>query len=101
MKNATPVHAASAFFEYLHAPTIAFYFLGTSAFGICVLQKPKPIPHKRRWGILALVAATLLTYITEVLYYFSRFLAEAEYEPPKPAAVRCLGSILTWGPLLY
>jgi hypothetical protein len=87
--------------RYMHAPIVAFYFAGAHTIGFCVLQKPKIISHKRRRGILAFTGLTLLAYIAEVLYYFSRSLAEREYEPPKPAAIRCLGSILTWGPLLY
>lgn len=46
-------------------------------------------------------ALILIAYIAEVLYYFSRSLADADYEPPKPAALRCLGSILIWCPFLY
>lgn len=93
-----PAHyAAPAILKYTHAPAVAFYFLGTCACQLCGFQKPKrkPIPHKRRRGILVLAAATLLTYITEALYYFSRSLAQAGYEPPRPAAIRCLDSILT------
>ncbi|KAH4922016.1 hypothetical protein HBI79_182580 [Parastagonospora nodorum] len=96
-----PLSSAMTLLDYMHAPTVAFYFLGACAFGLCVLHKPKPISHKRRRGIVLLVAITLIAYITEVLYYFSRSIADWEYEPPKPAAIRCLGSILTWGPLLY
>lgn len=90
-----------ALLEYMHAPTVGFYFLGACAFGLCTLQKPKPISHKRRRGVLALSIITLLAYVTEVLYYFSRSIAKNDYEPPKPAAIRCLGSILTWSPLAY
>lgn len=43
----------------------------------------------------------LLAYTTEVIYYFSRAIKESEYEPPKPFAIRCLGSILVWSPLTY
>jgi ABC-type transport system involved in Fe-S cluster assembly fused permease/ATPase subunit len=95
------LYSAITLLDYLHAPTVGFYFLGACAFGICVLQKPLPISQKRRRGIIALAAITLVAYITEVLYYFSRSIADADYEPPKPAAIRCLGSILVWGPLLY
>jgi len=90
-----------ALLDYMHAPTVAFYFLAACAFGLCTLQKPKPISHKRRRGVLALSIVTLLAYVTEVLYYFSRSIAQAAYEPPKPAAIRCLGSILTWAPICY
>lgn len=90
-----------ALLDYLQAPTVGFYFLGASAFSLCVLQKSKPISHTRRRGIVALAAVTLVAYITEVLYYFCRSIAQPEYEPPKPAAIRCLGAILVWSPFLY
>ena len=46
-------------------------------------------------------AVILVAYITEVLYYFSNSMADWEYEAPQPAAIRCLGSVLVWGPFLY
>jgi hypothetical protein len=87
--------------HYLHMPTIAVYFLGACIFGICVLQKPLHISQNRRRGITAFTAVTLVAYIIEVLYYFTRSIADADYEPPKPAAIRCLGFILVWSPLLH
>jgi ABC-type transport system involved in Fe-S cluster assembly fused permease/ATPase subunit len=42
-----------------------------------------------------------VAYVTEVVYYFSRSIGEQDYEAPKPAAIRCLGSILVWTPLTY
>jgi ABC-type transport system involved in Fe-S cluster assembly fused permease/ATPase subunit len=87
--------------HYLHMPTITIYFLGACIFGICVLQKPLPISQNRRRGITAFTAVILVAYIIEVLYYFTRSRADANYEPPKPAAIRCLGFILLWSPLLY
>lgn len=96
-----PLYPAMALLDYMHAPTIGFYYLGACAFGLCVLQKPRPIAHARRRGILALSVVTLLAYTTEVLYYFCRSLADGEYSPPKPAALRCLGSILVWSPFCY
>jgi ABC-type transport system involved in Fe-S cluster assembly fused permease/ATPase subunit len=98
---AQPLYAGLALLDYIHAPSVAFYFLAACAFGLCTLQKPKPISHKRRRGILALATITLLAYVTEVVYYFSRSIAQYTYEPPKPAALRCLGAILTWTPLIY
>jgi ABC-type transport system involved in Fe-S cluster assembly fused permease/ATPase subunit len=95
------LYPAMVLLNYMHAPTVGFYYLGACAFSLCVLQKPRPISHKRKTGVIALAAITLLAYITEVLYYFSRSIAEPEYEPPKPAAIRCLGSILVWSPILY
>jgi ABC-type transport system involved in Fe-S cluster assembly fused permease/ATPase subunit len=86
---------------YMHAPIVAFYLIGAHTFELCVLQKPQPTSHKRRRGVLIFAAITLLAYITEVLHYLCHSLAEREYEPPKPATIRCLGSILTWSPLLY
>lgn len=50
---------------------------------------------------MLLSSIILLAYITEVLYYFSRSIAEADYEAPEPSAIRCLGSILVWSPLTY
>ncbi|KAF1850190.1 uncharacterized protein K460DRAFT_271562 [Cucurbitaria berberidis CBS 394.84] len=86
--------------DYMHAPTVGFYYLGACAFSLCILQKSKPISHERRRGVLALTVALLLSYVTEVLYYFSRSMADWQYEAPEPAAVRCLGSILVWSPLI-
>ncbi|KAL5117322.1 hypothetical protein ACEQ8H_004767 [Pleosporales sp. CAS-2024a] len=93
--------AAMALLLYMHAPAAGVYFMGASVFAMCVLQKPRPISQQRRRGTIALATLTLLAYVTEVLYYFGRSIAEREYEPPKPAAIRCLGSILVWGHFLY
>ncbi len=92
---------AIALLQYMQAPTIGFYLLGACAYSLCVLQKPQPISLKRRAGAIALSATILLAYTTEVLYYFSRSLADWFYEAPQPAAIRCLGSILVWAPTLY
>jgi ABC-type transport system involved in Fe-S cluster assembly fused permease/ATPase subunit len=98
---APPLYSAMTLLDYMHAPTVGFYYLAACAFSLCVLQKPKKISQKRRRGVLALTTITLVAYITEVLYYFSRSIADEKYEPPKPAALRCLGSILTWTPIIY
>ncbi|CAO2647649.1 Nn.00g085710.m01.CDS01 [Neocucurbitaria sp. VM-36] len=95
------LYPAMSLLEYMHAPTVGFYYLGACAFSLCILQKSQPISHKRRRGVLVLMATLLLAYITEVLYYFSRSMADWQYEPPEPAAIRCLGSILVWSPLAY
>ncbi|KAF1831639.1 hypothetical protein BDW02DRAFT_42073 [Decorospora gaudefroyi] len=95
------LYPAMALMDYMHAPTVGFYYLGACAFSLCILQKARSIPDKRRRGIVAFMFAILLAYIGEVLYYFSRSIAEQDYEPPKPAAIRCLGSILVWSPLAY
>jgi hypothetical protein len=87
--------SALAVLKYMQVPTVAFYYLGAYAFSPCVLQKAKTISYKRRKGILTLTVITLLAYTAELLYYFSRFTVEKTYEPPKPAAIRCLGSLLT------
>jgi ABC-type transport system involved in Fe-S cluster assembly fused permease/ATPase subunit len=94
-------YSATMLLDYMHAPTVGLYYLGAYAFSLCVLQRAETISHKRRRGILGLAMITLVAYITEVLYYFSRSMADNNYEPSKPAAVRCLGSILTWSPLIY
>lgn len=96
-----PLYPAIALLDYMQAPTVGFYFLGACAFSLCILQRPSSISKKRRVGVLALMTITLLAYITEVLYYFSRSVADANYEAPEPAAIRCLGSILVWSPFTY
>lgn len=101
MDRPSPLDAGAALLQYMHAPTVAFYFLAACAFALCTLQKPKSISQKRRKSTFALSVITLLAYITEVLYYFTRSIAQNDYEPPKPAAIRCLGSILTWAPISY
>ncbi|KAF2638656.1 hypothetical protein P280DRAFT_455834 [Massarina eburnea CBS 473.64] len=85
--------------DYMQAPVVCFYYLGAAAFGLCVLHKAKPISLKRRRLTIFLTLALIFGYITEVLYYFSRSLADAQYTPPQHAAIRCLGSILVWTPL--
>jgi ABC-type transport system involved in Fe-S cluster assembly fused permease/ATPase subunit len=95
------LYPAMALLHYMHAPTVGFFFLGSTAFSLCILQKPIPVSHKRRRGIVAIAALILISYVTEVLYYFSRSMADVQYTPPEPAAIRCLGSILVWGPLFY
>lgn len=95
------LYPALSLMEYMHAPTIGFFYMGACIFSICVLQKPVPISYKRRRGILLCMSTILLGYLTEVLYYFSRSMSELQYEAPEPAAIRCLGSILVWSPLTY
>ncbi|OAL42518.1 hypothetical protein IQ07DRAFT_671450, partial [Pyrenochaeta sp. DS3sAY3a] len=90
-----------ALLGYMHAPAVGFYFLGSCVFSLCILQKPSEITRERRRGVLLLSSIILLAYIIEVLYYFSRALAEADYEAPESSAIRCLGSILVWSPLTY
>lgn len=96
-----PLDAAMELMNYMQAPTVGFYYLGACAFSLCILQKSRPVSHKRRRGIIFLMLTVLLAYTTEVIYYFSRAIKESEYEPPKPFAIRCLGSILVWSPLTY
>jgi ABC-type transport system involved in Fe-S cluster assembly fused permease/ATPase subunit len=90
-----------ALLDYMHAPSVGFYYLGACAFSLCILQKARIVSHKRRRSILLFIVTILVAYITEVLYYFSRSIGEQDYEAPEPAAIRCLGSILVWSPLLY
>ncbi|KAF1952981.1 ATP-binding cassette-type vacuolar membrane transporter-like protein Hmt1 [Byssothecium circinans] len=87
-----------ALLDYMQAPFVGFYYLGASAFALCVLQKAKPISLKRRRLTIFLSLVVLVSYITEVLYYFGRSLADARYTAPQHAAIRCLGSILIWIP---
>ncbi|KAF2848655.1 ATP-binding cassette-type vacuolar membrane transporter-like protein Hmt1 [Plenodomus tracheiphilus IPT5] len=96
-----PLDTAVRLLNYMQAPTVGFYYLGASAYALLVLRKSLPVSHKRRRGILICMLILLLAYITEVLYYFSRSIAESDFWAPKPSAIRCLGSILVWGPLSY
>jgi len=92
-------HAAIILLSYMQAPAVGLYYLGATAFAMCVLQKPKPISLKHRRIGIALVLVILLGYIAEVLFYFSQSLADLHYTAPQHAAIRCLGSILVWLPL--
>ena len=92
---------AMSLLNYMHAPTVGFYYFGACLFSLCILQKARLVTHKRRRSILVHMAAILLAYITEVLYYFIRSMSDADYEAPQPAAIRCLGSILVWSPLIF
>ena len=74
------LYPAMSLVEYMHAPLVSFYYLGACAFSLCILQKSKPISHKRRRGVLVLMAILLLAYITEVLYYFSRSMSDTGLE---------------------
>ncbi|KAF1938931.1 hypothetical protein EJ02DRAFT_425294 [Clathrospora elynae] len=100
-RDPASLYPAMALLDYMHAPAVGFYFLGACAFSLCILQKSRAVPHKRRRGMLALMVTILLAYITEVIYFFSRSIGEKDYEAPEPAAIRCLGSILVWSPLTY
>src|ERR1051325_9319033 len=91
---ATPLYPAMALLNYMHAPTVGFYYMGACAFSLCILQKARLVSQKRRRSILISMLTILVAYITEVLYYFSRSMGDWDYEPPQPAAIRCLGSIL-------
>jgi len=96
-----PLDTAMELLNYLHAPTVAFYYLGASAVALLTVRKAQPVTHKRRRGVLLCALTLLVAYMTEVLYYFSRSLAEPTYHAPKPSAIRCLGCILVWLPLSY
>ncbi|KAE8831440.1 hypothetical protein HRS9122_09030 [Pyrenophora teres f. teres] len=94
-------HPAMDLLNYMHAPTVGFYYFGACFFSLCVLQKTRVVTQKRRRSIAVHMTAILVAYITEVLYYFSRSMSETDYEAPQPAAIHCLGSILVWSPLIY
>lgn len=85
--------------EFLRAPVVGFYFLGALTFGVCILQKPKPLPMKRRRVAITLMLAILLGYFAELLYYLSRSIADDNYKTPHNSVIDCLGSLLAWGPL--
>lgn len=101
MPTPAPLDSAMDLLKYMQAPTVASYYLGASTFALLVLRKSQPVTHKRRRGVLLGTLTLLFAYIVEVLYYFSRSLAEPRYNPPKPSAICCLGSILVWTPLSY
>lgn len=92
-------YSAMVLLDYMQAPSVGLYFLAATAFGICVLQKPKKISLKGQRLAIALAFTLLAGYIAELLYYLSRSLADAQYTAPKHAAIRCLGSLLVWIPL--
>ncbi|KAI8931730.1 hypothetical protein NX059_011373 [Plenodomus lindquistii] len=100
-ETSAPLDTAMELLNYMQAPTVGFYYLGAGAYALLVLRKAQPVSHKRRRGVLICMLTLLLAYITEVLYYFSRSIADPDYWAPKPSAIRCLGSILVWGPLSY
>ncbi|KAF1976945.1 hypothetical protein BU23DRAFT_578409 [Bimuria novae-zelandiae CBS 107.79] len=85
--------------DYIQAPSVGLYWLALTGFGMCVLQESKPISFRRRRLAIALALALVAGYIVEVLYYFSRSVADPQYTAPRNAAIRCLGSILVWIPL--
>jgi ABC-type transport system involved in Fe-S cluster assembly fused permease/ATPase subunit len=97
----TSLYPVTSLLYYIHAPTVGLFFLTTTAFGFCTLQKPIPTTPKRRRGVLAFATLVLAVYVAESLYYLSRVVAEPDYAAPKPAAIRCLGSILVWTHLVY
>lgn len=91
--------SAMVLLDYLQAPSVGLYWLAATGFGMCVLQKAKPISLRRRRLVIALAFVLLVAYVAEVLYYLSRSLADLQYTAPKHAVIRCLGSILVWIPL--
>jgi hypothetical protein len=95
------LYPVTSLLYYIHAPTVGLFFLTATAFGFCTLQKPIPTTPKRRRGVLAFATLVLAVYVAEGLYYLSRVIAEPDYAAPKPAAIRCLGSILVWTHLVY
>ena len=96
-----PFYSAITLLSYMHAPAVGFYYLGACMFGLCILQKTRMVPRKRRISVMAFMVTILLAYITEVLYYLSQSIADSQYTAPQFFAIRCLGSILVWSPLSY
>ncbi|KAF9729660.1 hypothetical protein PMIN06_012983 [Paraphaeosphaeria minitans] len=92
-------YSAMVLLDYMQAPSVGLYFLAATAFGMCVLQKSRPISRKRRRLTIAIAFALLVGYVAELIYYLSRSLAELQYTAPQHAAIRCLGSVLVWIPL--
>jgi ABC-type transport system involved in Fe-S cluster assembly fused permease/ATPase subunit len=88
-----------AILDYMNAPFVGFYFLGSLFFAFCILQKPKSLPMKRRRVVITLMFTTLLAYIAELLYYLVRAISDHNYAAPQHAVIHCLGSLLAWAPL--
>ncbi|KAJ5042642.1 hypothetical protein J3E74DRAFT_448405 [Bipolaris maydis] len=97
--STSPFDATLISMSYIQAPVVGFYYLGACTFGLCVLQKTRVVSQKRRISIVVFMVTILLAYITEVLYYLSRSIANSEYTAPQFFAIRCLGSVLVWGNL--
>ncbi|KAF2657691.1 hypothetical protein K491DRAFT_314756 [Lophiostoma macrostomum CBS 122681] len=93
--------ATMAILDYMHAPVVGFYFLGSLFFGFCILQKPKPLSRRRRRVAITLMLTTLLAYFVELLYYLGKAISNNDYEAPQHAVIHCLGSLLAWGPLSF
>lgn len=85
-------------FNYAHAPTVGFYFLGASAFAMIILQQTEPLPRKRQRLASTLAISLLASYVAEVLFYLIRSVS-SDYHAAHAAVCNCLGSILVWSPL--
>ncbi|KAK7182001.1 uncharacterized protein CC84DRAFT_1168865 [Paraphaeosphaeria sporulosa] len=92
-------YSAMVLLDYMQAPSVGLYFLAATAFGMCVLQKSKPISRKRRRLTITIAFTLLVGYVAELIYYLSRSIADLQYTAPQHAAIRCLGSVLVWIPL--
>jgi ABC-type transport system involved in Fe-S cluster assembly fused permease/ATPase subunit len=93
-------YLAMVLLNYLYAPVVGIYFLGAAGYALAILQRAKPISRKRRVISITLSLVTLIGFIGEVLYYLTQALADATYIAPHYAAIRCLGAILVWIPLI-
>ena len=80
--------------DYMQAPAVAFYYFGALIYSIATLQKSKTLSGRQRWIPVALLAVTILTYFAQVLYYFSRVVADDSWDAPQHAVMHCLSSIL-------
>ncbi|KNG50773.1 heavy metal tolerance protein precursor [Stemphylium lycopersici] len=94
-------YSAMVLLNYMHAPIVGFYYLGACIFSLCILQKTRQVPSKRRRSIFLFMLTILAAYIAEVLYYLIHSISQRDYEAPQFSAIRCLGSILVWSPLAY
>lgn len=95
------MYSTEGLLNYIHAPIIILYYLGTHIFSLCISQKAELISRKRRRCILAFLFTILVAYIAEILYYLRRSIEGRDYEVPQFSAIRCLGSILVWILLAY
>ncbi|KAF2194175.1 hypothetical protein K469DRAFT_689218 [Zopfia rhizophila CBS 207.26] len=92
---------ALSMLDYMHAPTVAFYYLGALAFGASILQKSSPLTFKRRRISVSFMSIIILSYFAQLLYYLNRTLADDDFSAPQHTVIHALGSLLVWVPLTF
>ncbi|KAB2100041.1 Heavy metal tolerance protein [Alternaria gaisen] len=98
---ATPPYTVMHFLNHIQAWVVGFYYTGAWLFSLCTLRKARLVSQKRRRSILISMLTILGAYMIEVVCHFTRWASERGYEPPRPAVIRCLGSILVWSFLAF